>query len=230
MKKALIIMGPPGSGKGTQANLLAEKYGIFHLDTGRFLESLVHNPDYQNDEEVVRQRENFDTGKLLDPAFFLKHVTKQIHLISQGGGGIVFSGSPRTHQEAFEGSPTDPALMDTLTQQYGKENILIFSLRVPDEVSLERNSSRTLCSVCKTPLLGALHLSLTQCPFCGGELYVRTLDKPEIIKDRLVEYHKNTEPVIQELEEQGYRVTHVDATPMPYVIYKTILSSIEHDA
>jgi len=227
MKKAFIIMGPPGSGKGTQANLLAEKYGLFHLDTGRFLESLVHNPDLQNDQEVQKERERFDSGKLLTPGFFLKHLTRQVELIAQGGSGIVFSGSPRTTQEAFEGAGGQPSLMETLEKLYGKENIVIFLLIAPDEVSMERNSKRVLCSVCKTPVLGILNLNLKQCPSCGGELYTRTLDKPDIIKERLEVYRAETFPVVEGLEKRAFIVTKIDATPMPYKIFETISSHID---
>jgi len=214
-------MGPPGSGKGTQANLVAEKYNLYHLDTGRFVEQLVHDPQLQNDPEVVKERKNFDEGILLSPLFFLKWVKEKVKDLHRGGVGIVFSGSPRTELEAF-GDKENGGLVRTLEELYGKDDISVFLLEVPDEISVARNSARTLCSVCGSPIMGVIRGDLKQCPFCGGSLRTRVLDTPDIIKVRLEEYRSRTMPVVAGLEERGFVVYRIDGTPLPFSVFEQI--------
>ncbi len=224
-QKVVVVMGPPGSGKGTQANLIAGKLNLYHLDTGKFLEELVHDPKLQNNPEVQKERENFDGGILVSPIFFLKWVTEKINELYKNGEGIIFSGSPRTMLEGF-GDEGHKGLMDVLEQDYGRENILIFLLQIPDEESIRRNSSRLICSVCGNAMISALNLNLPQCPVCGGAFRKRTLDKSDVIKVRLEEYRNRTFPVVAELEKRGFVVNRIDGTPMPYKVFENITSII----
>jgi adenylate kinase len=224
-KKVVIVMGPPGSGKGTQANLVADKLNLYHLDTGKFLEELVHDPNLQNDQEVQIEKQHFDSGVLVSPLFFLKWVTEKIQDLFKNGMGIIFSGSPRTMLEGF-GDGEHKGLMDVLVDIYGKEHILIFLLEVPEEESIKRNSTRLICSVCGNAMISALKLNLPQCPVCGGPFRVRTLDKEEIIKVRLEEYRNRTYPVVAELEKRGFVINKIDGTPMPYLVYEKIESIV----
>jgi adenylate kinase len=225
-QKVVIIMGPPGSGKGTQANLVADKLNLYHLDTGKFLEELVHDPNLQGDPEVQKEKGNFDSGILVSPLFFLKWVTEKIQNLRKNGMGIIFSGSPRTMLEGF-GDAEHKGLMDVLADAYGKENILIFLLQVPDEESVKRNSTRVICSVCGNAMISALNLNLPQCPVCGGSFRTRTLDKPEVIKVRLDEFKNRTFPIIAELEKRRFKINKVDGNPMPYQVFEKITSIID---
>src|SRR3989344_5922357 len=101
MKKVIIVYGPPGAGKWTQANLLAGKLGLIHFDTGKYLEQTVHDPENQNNPEIKKEKEIFDSGKLLTPSFVLKIISQKTKEVSKSSFGIVFSGSPRTLYEAF---------------------------------------------------------------------------------------------------------------------------------
>jgi adenylate kinase len=224
-KKVVIVMGPPGSGKGTQANLVADKLNLYHLDTGKFLEELVNDPELQNEPEVKKERENFDNGILVSPLFFLKWVTEKINDLHKNGMGIIFSGSPRTMLEGF-GDDQHKGLMDVLAENYGKENILIFLLQIPDEESIKRNSTRVICSVCGDAIISALNLKLPQCPICGGEFRTRTLDKIEVIKIRLDEYKNRTFPIVAELEKGGFKINKMDGMPMPYKVFEKITAVI----
>ena len=97
---AIILYGPPGSWKGTQANLLAAKLGLIHFDTGHFLEAVVHDPSRGREALIRRERPLFDSGKLLTPSFVLKEVAAATKKVSRAGWGVVYSGSPRTLYEA----------------------------------------------------------------------------------------------------------------------------------
>lgn len=218
---AVVFYGPPGSGKGTQAQLLASKLHLFHFDTGDYLRKLLNNPKLKNDKAVQRERKLNESGKLNTPAWVLNVVTKQVGELAKLGQSVVFSGSPRNIYEAF-GDETHQGLLPFLGKKYGKENVHIFFLEIPDEVTIKRNTHRTICSVCKTPLLDAKHKSST-CPFCGGKVEHRIDDSTVIIKQRLKEYHSRTEPVIAESKKRGYSVIKLDGTPAPYKIHEAIV-------
>src|SRR3989338_6557098 len=82
-KKAVVIFGPPGAGKGTQANLLAWTRGFVHFDTGRHMERVVHDPARQNDPIIARERELWESGKLNTPGWALELVTVETRTIGR---------------------------------------------------------------------------------------------------------------------------------------------------
>ena len=139
-KIAIIFYGAPGSGKGTQANLLANYFDLVHFDTGRFLESIVHDPKKQKSKIIKRERKLFDDGKLMTPSFVLQQIRSGVKAITKSGHGLAFSGSPRTFGEA-------KILIPLLEKLYQKKNILVFELRIPEETSIKRNSNRIVCSI-----------------------------------------------------------------------------------
>ncbi len=215
-KIAVILYGPPGSGKGTQANLLASKTSLMHFDTGHFLEAVVHDPKRNRERSVAHERDLFDSGKLMTPSFVLREILKETRRISKAGWGLVFSGSPRTVFEA-------QGLLPELKKLYGAKDVFIFVLKVPDSASLRRNSARLICSVCGQGLLSAYYPKTKtppkHCPVCGGTFYKRTLDKPEVIRVRLKEYRERTLPVLTLARNMGFRVVELDGTPAPYKVF-----------
>ena len=217
MKIVVIILGPPGSGKSTQAILLANKAGLLHFDTGHLLESIVHDPKRQKEPVVKRERQLFDSGKLMTPEFVVREVIRHLKVIAVAGWGVVFSGSPRTLGEATK-------LLPELEKLYGQKNIFPFSLDIPAAYAIQRNSRRFACKVCGAPLLTKYYPSKKpkHCPVCAGSLYRRTLDKPEIIKVRLKEYHKRTEPVFSFFKKYGYEIRKIDGRPAPYKVLSNI--------
>lgn len=222
MKKiAVILYGAPGSGKGMQADLLARRLGILHFDTGRFLESVVHDPARQREKIVRRERKLFDTGILMTPSFVLREVSRRVRDVRKVGLGVVFSGSPRTLFEA-EG------LIPLVEKLYGKRSIYIVVLEVPESVSMKRNGARLVCSTCRTPLLTRLFpRGAKQCPLCGGAFYRRSLDNPKVMSVRLKEYRNRTQPIFGYLRKRGYQVKKVDGTPLPFKVFKEVHGYIE---
>lgn len=223
MKIAVMIFGPPGSGKTTQAALVSDLLGLIQFDTGRLLESVVHDPKLQKDPAIRRERDLFDSGKLMTPAFVFREVQKHVKAIASTGWGIVFSASPRTFYEA-------KGMLPLLEKLYGRKNIFAFLLSVSPATSIERNSKRFVCKTCSAPLLSSFYPSKNpqHCPRCGGPLYRRSLDNPEIIKVRLREYEERTTPIFRLLKKHGIRVRTLRAEKPPFRILKEIYGLLKN--
>jgi adenylate kinase len=213
---AVILYGAPGSGKGTQANLLAARFGLIHLDTGKFFEAIVHDPARQKEKTVKRERALFDAGKLMTPSFVAREVIRETRRIRDAGFGIVFSGFPRTISEAEQFYPI-------LKKLYGN-NVSAFALDVPPSYSIKRNGARMICSVCGNALLTAFYPTKNprHCPVCGGPFYRRSLDNPKVIEVRLREYDERTRPIFALMVRHGYRLRHINATPAPYLVFQKL--------
>lgn len=220
VKKAVIIYGPPGAGKGTQADLLVRKFGFMHFDTGRYGEGLLYAPGALKDPILRRERKNFETGDLFTPSWVLKIISDATKKIACSGFSVVYSGSPRTLFEAF-GDKKNKGLMYLLEKLYEKKNITVVKLEVHPEYSLKRNSERYVCSVCGLPRLAGV--KTTRCVFCAGLLRRRTLDDPRVIKERLVEYAKRTFPVLSEMKKLGFQVKKINGEPLPYKVSENIV-------
>ncbi len=226
-KRAVIIYGPPGSGKGTQANLLAWTKNFIHFDTGKYLEQVVHDPEKENAPEIAEAKQQFDSGVLVTPAFVLKITAEKTREIAKSGFSIVFSGSPRTLFEAF-GDDKNKGLIQVLEETYGKENIYPVFLEIDPEKAILRNKNRRICSLCSTAILysDTHHLHKT-CPLCGGELRRRTVDNPEVLETRIKEYEERTKPIVARLKERGYKIREVDGTPAPFEVFAVLKKKLD---
>ncbi|HVN26086.1 MAG TPA: nucleoside monophosphate kinase [Candidatus Paceibacterota bacterium] len=226
MRKIVVVLyGPPGAGKGTQANLLASKLDLIHFDTGRFLESIVHDPDRQHEKVVRRERALFDGGKLMTPSFVTGEVMREARRIAKAGWGMVLSGSPRTMYEAKK-------LYPLFEKLYGKKKVNVFVLEVPPSESIRRNGARMVCKSCGYLLLTRFypHRKPEHCPVCAGSFYKRSLDKPSVIKVRLKEYEERTFPIIDYVKKHGYNLHRVDARPAPYQVMEHIYGHVKDRA
>jgi adenylate kinase len=226
--KAVIVYGPPGSGKSTQADLLAKRFGLVHFTTGPYIERTINAPGAGKNPTLRREKKIFDSGELNTPAWVLKDVVlKGAGRITKAGLGIVFSGSPRTFFEAF-GEGRQKGLIEFLGEHYGKRGIVVVQIKVRPETSIKRNSDRFVCSICGLPILAKAKSK--RCPFCGGPPRRRSLDKPEIIKVRLKEYRERTYPILAKLKKQGYRMISVDGEGPPYEVFEKITKKLDKKA
>jgi adenylate kinase len=224
MAKAVIIYGPPGSGKGTQADLLARKFNFIHLDTGRYLESLLRSPKAKTDPILKREKANFDSGRLCTPEWVLKITREETERIAKAGYNLVFSGSLRTLFEAF-GDKKTKGLTETLIKSFGKNNVSVVLLEVRDATSIKRNSHRVVCSQCGLPKLESV--SLPHCPLCAGPMRTRSLDNPEIIKVRLKEYRDRTYPIVAQMKKKGFSISKIDGEPLPYKVSDKVVKALK---
>ena len=224
-KIAVVFYGPPGAGKGTQADLLAKALNLAPFDIGSYLEAVVHDPQNRRDKFIQRQRQIFDGGKICDPAWVAKISGGRIRTIAKAGLGMVLSGALRTVLETF-GKRTG-GLIHILEQVYGRKNIFFFLLEVKSSTSLARNRIRLICSVCGRPVLTKyVKFRPTSCPLCGGALHRRTLDDPKVIRVRLQAFREETAPVFEKLRRRGYQIRVINGELAPYIVHKNIIKKL----
>jgi len=228
-KKIIILLGPPGSGKGTQATLLAEKLDLYYFETSNIIEMAVHSHRAEEHVEVDGQKYTFGhekelwgKGILCSPPFVVFLVEKKINELFQSGKGIVFAGSPRTMHEGEKVIPQIEAL-------YGQKNIKIILLELSPEQTIFRNSNRKICELMRHPVLYTEETrNLKSCPLDGSKLLKRTgLDDPETIKVRIKEYEERTLPLVGFFEKAGLGVKKVNGEQSVEGVHKDILEALE---
>lgn len=220
MRKLIVALyGPPGAGKGTQANLLSWKRDYHHFDSGRYIESILRDPANKKNKLIQKYKSDFDNGILISPSWVRKMTAKKSRILGEAGISAVFSGTPRTIFEAF-GDEKNEGVIAVLEKHYGRKNMFFFYLDVSAATSIRRNSSRRVCTVCATVISGLV--SAHRCPICLGALRTRTLDKPEVIKKRLIEYKERTFPILKGLRARGYKVIKIDAELLPSKVFEQI--------
>ena len=202
-KQAVILIGPPGSGKGTQAELVAEKFGLVHLESSKIIEEKFQKAN-PADKLMVREKENWLKGKLVNQTMVASWLIGEIEKTARMGKGIVLSGSPRSSDE-LEGE------LPIMEELYGKDNIRIIHIKLSEEESVKRNSERRICESSRHPIPNTPeNASLTVCPQDGSKLITRGLDKPETIKERYRVYFKETNPILSHFVQHGYKVIEIN--------------------
>src|SRR3989344_1350295 len=205
LKQVVIFIAPPGAGKGTQAELIAKRFGFKHIETSKLGEAKINDPELvKKDPEVAEAKRKYDSGELFPPPWTVKLIMEKIRELAAAGSGVVFSGSPRTLYEAKNEMPE-------LEKLYGRENIKIFNITLSEKESIKRNSSRRICQLNRHPIPGFPHYQdLTTCPEDGSPIIIRTLDKPETIKERYRVYMAETKPVLDYLKLSDFNVITIN--------------------
>lgn len=212
----IALFGSPGSGKGTQADRLADAFSLTHINTGALIEKTVHDAALQDDPVVKREREYFDSGILCTPEWVVSLLRGEVERLARQDKGIVFSGSPRTLYEA-------ESLLPVFEKSYGREHLFFIKIDVAPETSIARNTHRRICARCGASIVYSQeNQSLSRCPKCGGALVTRTLDNPAAISVRLKEYKNRTEPIFMFLAERGYTVHAINGEPDPDTVARDI--------
>lgn len=229
-KLVIIVMGPPGSGKGTQATLLAENLNLYHIETSKILEERFSQAKKGDFVEIegkkyffLNEKKLWQTGILCSPPFVTYLVKEKIKELFKEGKNLVLSGSPRTLYEGKE-------IIPLLKKLYGKKNIKIFSLEISPKETIKRNSQRRICQLMRHPILATKKefLNLKYCPLDGSKLLKRKgLDDPETIKVRIKEYKERTFPLLDYFKKEGLKVIKINGSPPPAEVFKNILKSLK---
>lgn len=226
-KSSIIVLGVPGSGKGTQAELLAEKFDFYHLETSEIIEKNLDNAK-KGDFVLVNNKKYFlldekkmrESGELMSPPLIAVWINNKIKELAQKGKGIITSGSPRT---LYEGKEVIPVLK----KLYGTKNIKVILLDLSAKESIWRNSHRRSCQLMRHPVLYTKEtVKLTKCPIDGSKLIIRKDDNPEIIKVRLKEYKERTFPLIEYFKGQGLQVEKINGEQSVEDVFKDILKAL----
>ncbi|MDD5613729.1 MAG: adenylate kinase [Candidatus Omnitrophica bacterium] len=189
----LLIMGPPGAGKGTQADLISERYAVPHISTGNMFRDILKD----SSNELARElRKYVEKGELVPDDVVLKMVRARL-LNNDSKKGFILDGFPRTMSQAKS--------LDLLLKEIGREIGLAVYLEASLDVILERLTGRRVCMHCEANY----HIKYSPpeeesvCDRCGGELYQRDDDKEATIKRRLEIYGNQIEGILLFYKNMG---------------------------
>jgi adenylate kinase len=181
----IVLLGPPGSGKGTQAKRLVEELNVTHISTGDLLREAVK----AGSELGLKAKEYMDAGKLVPDELVIALMREKISALE---GGFILDGFPRTIEQAER--------LEEIT-----DIDAVIDLKVDHELLVERLTRRRSCREC-----GAVyHLMFNppkeegKCDRCGGELYQRSDDTEETVRKRLDTYMENTLPLVEYYRSRG---------------------------
>ncbi len=198
-QRDLILLGPPGAGKGTHAEYLKEHMSYIHLSTGDLLREAV-----AIGSNLGKQARGYmDAGELVPDELVIELVGERMEQLGCEEH-FLLDGFPRTTVQA--------AALSQMLEKIGREQPLVINLAVSDAEVVRRLSGRLMCPDC-----GAIYnvhrdgLDIgDKCPHCGGELYRRSDDQPEAIRNRLKVYKQDSAPLIEYYQQRGQLVT-IDA-------------------
>ena len=218
---AVFLIGPPGSGKGTQADLLAEKFGLVHVQTSKLGEAKINDSELVNrDPEIAEVKKLYDKGELFPPPWTVKIVLEKAQELADQDKGVVFSGSPRTIYEI----ENELSYFENL---YGRENMKFINLKIDEDESINRNVHRRVCKANGHSIPNFEQFNNVQvCPHDGSEIITRSLDNPDTIKTRNEVYQRRTEPILKFLEKRGYKFLKVNGEQTIENVFKEILSNL----
>ncbi|MFR8789841.1 adenylate kinase [Gallintestinimicrobium sp.] len=206
----IIMLGAPGAGKGTQAKMIADKYGVPHISTGDIFRANIKN----GTELGMEAKKYMDQGLLVPDELTVRILLDRVAQ-DDCKNGYVLDGFPRTIPQA--------EVLDSELTKLGDHIDYAINVDVPDENIVKRMSGRRACLTCGA----TYHIEHVPpkkegiCDVCGSELVLRDDDKPETVKNRLNVYHEQTQPLIDFYTEKGVLKT-VDGTVPMEEVFATI--------
>lgn len=211
----ILIIGAPGTGKGTMSNLIVDKYHVVHISTGDMLRHAVA----LKTEVGLKAQEYMEAGKLV-PDEIIHGVILERLKEDDIKDGFLMDGYPRNIRQAED--------LEGILKDLGMHIDVVLDLNVDEEVLKERITGRRVCKNC-----GAIYhiknnppQKENTCDLCGGELYTRKDDTLESLVTRLAEYHQNTKPLIDHYQKQGL-VKEIDASLKVEEVFKAVSETIE---
>ena len=210
----LILLGPPGAGKGTQAGRIVAEYGIPHISTGDILRAAVKNQTQMG----LEAKRYMDAGELVPDSVVIGIVKDRLQE-PDTAKGFLMDGFPRTIPQA--------EALDEVLDSLGRSVTKTLVLLVDEDLLIRRLTGRRICRSCQTPF----HVLFTPpkqegvCDVCGGELYQRDDDTEATVRNRLEVYQKQTEPLIDYYDGAGL-VARIDGAQAPEATYEDIRAAL----
>jgi adenylate kinase len=207
----LIVLGKQGAGKGTQSTVLSEKYAIPHVSTGDILRNAVK----AGNELGKKVASILEAGDLVSDGI-VNQLVEERFTEADAQRGVLLDGFPRTIGQA-----------EALEAMLGDDGIkLCINLDVPIDLVTQRLSSRRVCQECGTTYKDTDVEAISgTCSNCGGDVIQRTDDYPEAIRTRLLNYEKDTEPLLSFYDSRGLLVT-VDGDQSPEEVTDEIMKAV----
>lgn len=214
----ILLMGPPGAGKGTQAERLVDEYKIPHISTGDMFRAAVK----QGTELGKEAKRYMDAGGLVPDVVTIGIVREGLSK-PECGKGFILDGFPRTTEQA--------EALDGILKDAGIKLTAVLNIEVPDSDLVERVTGRRICKSCGATYHVSFNPTKVEgvCDKCGGTLYQRDDDKEETVKNRLKAYHSQTEPLISYYKARGVYV-EIDGTQAIDKVYADVKASLEERA
>ncbi len=210
----IVLLGPPGGGKGTQADLIVARFGACHLSTGDLFRSIRSGCGGAASPAAQQAVAAMERGELVDDATLIAMIRERAAcLICRQG--FLLDGFPRTHEQA--------RAFDDILAAIGVRLDAVVNLVVPEAVLVERLAGRRICSGCQA----SFHVveqpprRAGVCDHCGGELITRVDDQPEAVRHRLEVWHATARPVVDHYRRLGVLVD-VDGARPPAAVFATI--------
>ncbi|MBE6032608.1 MAG: adenylate kinase [Clostridiales bacterium] len=210
----LVLLGPPGAGKGTQAVKIAEKYNIPHISTGDIFRKNVK----EGTPLGKKAKEFMDSGALVPDELVVALVEDRLKA-PDCQDGFLLDGFPRTIYQA--------EALDECLSKMGSKLDYVINLCVDEDELLDRMIGRRVCRQCGTPY----HVTNMPpkvegvCDSCGGEVYQRADDTEETVKNRFKVYQDQTSPLISYYEESG-NILHIEGVGGPAAVFEAIVSAV----
>jgi adenylate kinase len=211
----IILLGPPGGGKGTQAVALSKKLQLAHISTGDILRENLRNQTSLG----LEAKKYMDSGKLVPDPLVIQMLLDRIGA-KDCKKGYILDGFPRTLSQA-------KALDEHL--QKSQSQVITLNLDIKDDLLVQRITGRLVCKKCGAPFHKTFLPPKTEnvCDLCQGELYHRADDKEEVVKERLAAYHKQTEPLIHYYQEKKGHFHEIVATGSKTEVFEELLKTIQ---
>jgi len=211
----IVFLGAPGAGKGTQADLVAQKLNLVHVASGDLFRQALE----KQTELGIKAKAYMEKGELVPDEITIAMVLERISA-PDCKAGIILDGFPRNLEQAEE--------LDKVLEKQSKIIDRAISIKVPEEELVKRLSGRWICRNCQTPYheVDSPPRIVGKCDKCGGELYQRADDNVETVKNRLGVYFNQTTPLIDYYNRVG-KLTEVVGTGTIDEISQRILAVLQ---
>jgi adenylate kinase len=209
----LVLLGPPGSGKGTQGERLQQDLELPYYATGDILRAAVRD----GTELGRKAKEYMDRGDLVPDEVIVGVIAERVSG-SEAEDGFILDGFPRTTVQA--------EALDSEVNRLGRELTATIFIDVSEEEVVRRLGGRRTCANGHI-----FHIEFDPperegiCDVCGEELVVRDDDKPDVVRNRLERYHAETEPLVAYYDERGL-LHHIDGSAAPDEVYESIRATL----
>ena len=200
----VVFLGPPGAGKGTQAQRLAEEKGFIHISTGDLLREAVKNGTPLG----LKAKEYMEMGELVPDELIVAMIKEKL----PKGGKVILDGFPRTVNQA--------RALEQMLEEIGERLEKVILFEVPDEVVVERLSGRRI-----DPKTGKVYHVKYNPPPEGVEVIQRDDDREEVVRKRLKVYREQTQPLVDYYRQKGI-LEVVDASQPPEEVYRQLLTKL----